>query len=232
MTSTSPTTFALVPGAGGQAWYWHRVVAELERRGHTAVAVDLPTADDSAGLGAYRDAVVEAIGDRRPVVLVAQSMGGLIAPLVCERVPVELLVLVNAMIPLPGETGAEWWSVTGQAQASAAQAERDGRVHDPDDMETPFVHDLPDDVAAALREQPFAQSGRPFEDLWPLSGWPDVPTRVLAGRDDRFFPAEFQRRIAADRLGLDVEEIPGGHLAALSRPAELADRLLACLGSR
>ena len=62
--------------------------------------------------------------------------------------------------------------------------------------------------------------------------WPDVPTRVLAGRDDRFFPAEFQRRIAADRLGLDVEEIPGGHLAALSRPAELADRLLACLGSR
>jgi pimeloyl-ACP methyl ester carboxylesterase len=99
-------------------------------------------------------------------------------------------------------------------------------------METPFVHDLPDDVAAALREQPFAQSGRPFEDPWPLSGWPDVPTRVLAGRDDRFFPAEFQRRIAADRLGLDVEEIPGGHLAALSRPAELADRLLACLGSR
>jgi pimeloyl-ACP methyl ester carboxylesterase len=158
MTSTSPTTFALVPGAGGQAWYWHRVVAELERRGHTAVAVDLPTADDSA--------------------------------------------------------------------------ERDGRVHDPDDMGTPFVHDLPDDVAAALREQPFAQSGRPFEDPWPLSGWPDVPTRVLAGRDDRFFPAEFQRRIAADRLGLDVEEIPGGHLAALSRPAELADRLLACLGSR
>jgi pimeloyl-ACP methyl ester carboxylesterase len=225
------TTFVLVPGAGGQAWYWHRLVPQLEQRGYPAVAVDLPTADDTAGLCAYRDAVVDAIGARRPVVLVAQSMGGLTAPLVCEVLPVELLVLVNAMIPLPGETGGEWWSVTGQAEASAARAERDGRVHDPEDMETPFIHDLPGDVAAALREQPFAQSGRPFEDPWPLSGWPSVPTRVLAGRDDRFFPAEFQRTIAAERLGLDVDEIPGGHLVALSRPAELAERLVGYLGS-
>jgi pimeloyl-ACP methyl ester carboxylesterase len=226
------TTFVLIPGAGGQAWYWHRLVSELERRGHDAVAVELPSADETAGLCAYRDAVVDAIGDRRPVVLVAQSMGGLVAPLVCERVPVDLLVLVNAMIPLPGETGGEWWAATAQAEASAAKAARDGRAHDPDDLETPFVHDLPADVAAALREQPFAQSARPFEDPWPLPGWPDVPTRALAGRDDRFFPADFQQRIAAERLGLDVEEIPGGHLVALSHPAELADRLVAYLGSR
>ena len=91
----------VVPGAGGAAWYWHLVVAELERRGREAIAVDLPAADDSAGLAAYTDVVVEAIGDRRPVVLVAQSFGGFTAPLVCERVPVELLILVNAMVPGP-----------------------------------------------------------------------------------------------------------------------------------
>src|SRR5688572_30906747 len=61
------TTFVLIPGAGGQAWYWHRVVAELERRGHDAVAVDLPSGDDSAGLAAYTDAVVAAIDGRTPV---------------------------------------------------------------------------------------------------------------------------------------------------------------------
>src|SRR5688572_8997193 len=97
------TTFVLVPGAGGSAWYWHRLVAELARRGHEALAVDLPADDDSAGLAAYADTVVAAIGDRAPVVLVAQSMGGLTAPLVCDRVPVELLVLVNAMVPAPGD---------------------------------------------------------------------------------------------------------------------------------
>jgi pimeloyl-ACP methyl ester carboxylesterase len=52
-----------------------------------------------------------------------------------------------------------------------------------------------------------------------------VPTRVLVGRDDRFFPAAFQRRIAEERLGITPDELPGGHLLALSRPSELADRL-------
>ena len=217
-------TFVLVPGAGGRAWYWHRLVAELDERGHRAIAVDLPTGDDSAGLTAYTDTVVAAVGDHRPVVLVAQSMGGLTAPLVCSRVPVELLVLVNAMIPLPGETGGEWWTVTDQARASAEYARRHGLPDDPDQVAA-FFHDVPADVAAEAQGQPFAQSGRPFEEPWPLTRWPDVPTRVLAGRDDRFFPADFQRRIAAERLGLDVEEIPGGHLVALSRPVELANRL-------
>lgn len=225
------TTFVLVPGAGGQAWYWHRLVAELVGRGHEAVAVDLPAGDGTAGLAAYADAVVEAIGDRRPVVLVAQSMGGLTAPLVCARLPVDLLVLVNAMIPLPGETGGSWWAVTGQAEAQAAHFRREGIAGDLDDLAVTFFHDVPADIAAAAQEQPFEQSGRPFEDAWPLVHWPAVPTRVLTGRDDRLFPAEFQRRLAAERLGIEVEEIPGGHLVALSRPVELADRLEALLPS-
>jgi hypothetical protein len=33
--------FVLVPGAGGMAWYWHRVVPLLGSAGHQAIAVDL-----------------------------------------------------------------------------------------------------------------------------------------------------------------------------------------------
>jgi pimeloyl-ACP methyl ester carboxylesterase len=98
------SVFVLVPGAGGSAWYWHRVVSELRARGHEALSVDLPGADESSGLPEYTDAVVAAIGDHDDVVLVAQSMGGFTAPMACDRVPVGLLVLVNAMVPLPGET--------------------------------------------------------------------------------------------------------------------------------
>jgi pimeloyl-ACP methyl ester carboxylesterase len=224
------TTFVLVPGAGGDTWFWHRLVAELESRGHHALAVQLPADDDSAGLDAYADTVVAAIGDRSPVVLVAQSMGGLTAPLVCDRVPVELLVLLNAMIPQPGETGGEWWTVTGQGEAAAAFRRHLGLPAELDDEAT-YFHDVPADVVAAAMEQEFAQSGRPFEDPWPLGRWPDVATRVVAGRDDRLFPLDFQRKIAAERLGLDVDEVPGGHCLALSRPAELADRLETYLGS-
>jgi len=49
----------------------------------------------------------------------------------------------------------------------------------------------------------------------------------LAGRDDRFFPIEFQRRVVRERLGKEVEEIPGGHLVALSNAEGLTERLLA-----
>src|SRR3712207_2302 len=159
------TTFVLVPGAGGDTWYWHRLVAALEGRGHRALAVELPAADDSAGLDAYADTVVAAIGNRSPVVLVAQSMGGLTAPLVCDRVPVELLVLVNAMVPCPGETGGEWWTATGQGDAQAAYLAELGLTGEPAD-DTTYFHDVPADVVAEAKAQTFAQSGRPFEDPW------------------------------------------------------------------
>jgi hypothetical protein len=48
---------------------------------------------------------------------------------------------------------------------------------------------------------------------------------VLIAGEDRFFPADFQRRVATDRLGAAPDEIGGGHLVALSHPRQLADRL-------
>ena len=213
-------TFVLVPGAGGAAWYWHRVVPELERRGRNAIAVDLPADDDSAGLAEYTDVVVEAIGDRQPVVLVAQSYGGFTAPLVCERVPVELLILVNAMVPRPGETFNEWWTATGWHDEV-------GEI----DMDDAFFHDVPDDVKAVAGKEEPPQSGTPLVEPWPLEAWPDVPTRFVQGRDDRLFPLGFQRRVARERLGIELDEVPGGHLVALSRPVELVDTLMALAGS-
>ena len=95
-------SFVLVPGAGGEAWYWHSVVVELRARGHEGVAVALPAGDDGAGWTEYADAIVGAVGERTGSILVAQSLAGFSAPIACERPPVELLVLLNAMIPLPG----------------------------------------------------------------------------------------------------------------------------------
>jgi pimeloyl-ACP methyl ester carboxylesterase len=65
-----------------------------------------------------------------------------------------------------------------------------------------------------------------FSEPWPLEVWPDIPTRVLAPRGDRLFPLEFQRWVTRERLGLEVDEMEGGHLPMLSRPRELARRLV------
>jgi pimeloyl-ACP methyl ester carboxylesterase len=221
------TTYVLIPGAGGDAWYWHLLVPELRERGHEAVAVDLPAGDDSAGLSEYADAVVGAIGDRTDLVVVAQSLGGFTAPLVCERASVDLLVMLNAMVPAPGESAGEWWVNTGHAKARAEHAARDGRdLATDEDLRDAFFHDVSPEVTAEAwtRGEP-RQAETPFAQPWPLPKWPEVPTRFLQGRDDRFFPAEFQRRVVRERLDIAPDEMPGGHLVALSRPKELADRL-------
>jgi pimeloyl-ACP methyl ester carboxylesterase len=222
------STFVLIPGAGGAAWYWHRVAPGLRAAGHDAIAVDLPGADESAGLPEYADAVVAAAGGRDDVVLVAQSMGGFTAPMVAARLPVTLMVLVNAMIPLPGETPGAWWDNTGAPAARVAASETGGYGAD-FDLATYFLHDVPADVAAAGAEHERPEAEIAFSQPCGIDRWPDVPTRVIAAAEDRFFPAEFQRRVARDRLGLGVDEVPGGHLVALSRPAGLADRLIAYL---
>jgi pimeloyl-ACP methyl ester carboxylesterase len=225
---THPSTFVLIPGAGSDAWIWHLVVAELERRGHAAIAVDLPCEDPAAGLPEYVDAVVAAIGERRDVTIVAQSLAGFTGPLVCERVPVKLLVLVNAMIPRPGESAGEWWDATRHEEAIAPLIARHGPMHQwgPGALAEVFVHDVPPALAAESAHHVRRQSGGPFTTPWPLKAWPAVPTRVLVGRDDRLFPPEFQRRVARERLGVTPDELDGGHLLMLSRPVELAERLV------
>jgi pimeloyl-ACP methyl ester carboxylesterase len=219
--------FVLIHGAGSDSWYWHLVAPDLEAMGHDVVAPDLPCDDDSAGLAEYTDTVVDAIGERTAgLVLVAQSLGGFTAPLVCERVPVELIVLVAAMVPRPGESPGDWWENTGWEQAHREQAERDGRVLGEEfDPVAEFLHDVPPDVVEESVHHVREQSGTPFEKPWPLDAWPDVPTRFLLGREDRFFPADLQRRVVPERLGITPDEMDGGHLPALSRPHELARRL-------
>jgi pimeloyl-ACP methyl ester carboxylesterase len=221
------STFALIPGGGGDPWEWHRLAPELEARGHEALAIRLPSGDDNAGWSEYADAVVDALGDRQDIVIVAESMGAFTAPIVCTRRPVDLLVLVNAMIPVPGETFNAWWS---NSDSGSARREYHANIGlepaDADDDAVIYYHDLP----AGLREEPLArtwqdQSTTPLDEPWPLPAWPDVPTRVLAGRHDRMFPLEFQRRVARERLGIDIDEIDGGHMVAISNPSELADLL-------
>ena len=143
-----PRTFVLVPGAGGAAWYWHRVVPLLRAAGHAAIAVDLPGDDPQAGLPEYARLVGAAVDGRPDVVLVAQSLGGFTAPMAAAVAPVSAIVLVNAMIPVPGETPGAWWGNTGQAEASAAAAERGGYSTE-FDLPTYFLHDVPAEVAAA-----------------------------------------------------------------------------------
>ncbi len=217
-------TFVLIPGAGGTAWYWHLVAPRLEQAGHVAMPVELPAADPQAGLAEYVRLVVDAIGDETNVALVAQSLGGFTAAMVCEQLPVESLTFVNAMIPLPGETPGQWWANTGAIEARAAGAISGG--YGDFQIDTYFLHDVPPDVAAAGEAYQRPEADAVFASVCEFTSWPSMPIRVLVGADDRFFPVEFQTRVAQERLGVEADVLPGGHLIALAQPQLVAEYLL------
>jgi pimeloyl-ACP methyl ester carboxylesterase len=206
------SAFALIHGGGGSAWDWHLVAPELRERGHDAIAVDLPTEDDSAGWWDYADTVVEAARGQPHLIVVGHSLGGFTAPLVCARRPVDLLVLVAAMVPSPGESFSDWWNNSRYEESGL------------DDV---FYHDVAPELAAEARRRERGQAEKPLNDPWPLESWPEVPTKYLLCRADRMFPASWARRHARERLGIEPDEIDGGHYISLSRPSELADRLAA-----
>ena len=208
-------TYVLIHGSGDVGWYWHLVEARLRERGHDVVVPDLPCDDESAGLAEYAQTVVRTIGGRTHLVVVAQSFGGYTAPLVCARLPADLLVLVAGMVPAPGESAAEMFTTTGYRQE--AQADPSARAV--------FYHDVPPDLAAEALARGRDQADTPGREPWPLAAWPAVPTRYLLCRSDRLFPPAWTRRVVGDRLGITPDEIDSGHCPALSRPAELADRL-------
>ena len=108
-------TFVLIPGAGGHGAYRNHLVPELESRGYRAVAVDIQEDDPSLDLDGFAAVVEAAMGDYADAILVAQSLGGFTAPMI--RKPARMIVLLNAMIPLSGESPNEWWDNTGSGSA-------------------------------------------------------------------------------------------------------------------
>lgn len=210
-------TFVLIHGGGGSAWDWHLLVPELTGRGHEVVVPELPIGDRRAGFAEFRAAVLEAVGELRDLVVVGQSYGAFTAPLIAAALPVRLLVLLTPMIPQPGESPGNWWAGTGY-RGEEGLSEREQ-----------FYGGVPEEIVAQAPAQVRDQVSAEGDEPWPLPAWPDVPTRVLIARQDRLFTVDFQRRVAAARLGIVPEEIDGCHTVALSHPQQLADRLTAYL---
>lgn len=206
------STYVLIHGAGDTGWYWHLVADHLQEHGHDVVAPDLP--GGNSGLAEYTDAVVSAVGARSDLVVVAQSFGGFVGPLVVDRLrsKTSALVFVAGMVPKPGESPQQWWSGTGYPGSSGD-----------DDL---FYHDVPPALAAEAEARPGAESAAAFDQPWPLASLPDVPTRYVLGLRDRLFQPPFVRRMVTDRLGVVPEEIDAGHCVALAAPKELAALLL------
>jgi pimeloyl-ACP methyl ester carboxylesterase len=221
--------FALVHGAWHGAWCWEKVIPELESRGHSAVAMDMPIEDPEAGWSEYADAVIAAIegGD---AILVGHSMGGIVIPVVADRIAVKHSVFLASILPLPGKSfvqllGEEPEMATGLARGGMVSHDDGSTSWEKDAAIDVFYQDCSaDDAEAAfanLRRQSFVGASAAFltEKL------PNTPSTYIACLQDRMLSPAWGHRTAAD-LGMDVVEMDASHSPFLSKPAELADILV------
>lgn len=111
------TLFALLHGGLHDGSCWHGVAVELARHGHRVVAPDLPVDDDSAGALEWARVAIDAIVGARlgaaspdiveDVVIVAHSLSGLCAPVIATLHPVQRMVFVGGLLPVPGQSFAD-----------------------------------------------------------------------------------------------------------------------------
>jgi pimeloyl-ACP methyl ester carboxylesterase len=225
------TTFALIHGAWHGGWAFERLVPELLARGHDAVAPDLPCEDQEAGASRYADVVEEAlVGVDGDVVVVGHSLGGLTASLVAERRPVRGLVLLCALVPVPGRPLSDRFSdpdlfPPGPSERTARG--EDGLSHwlSAQDAIDAMYADCDPAQAAAAAARLRGQAALPSRESSPLGGWPDVPTSYILCTEDLMVGPAWSRRVAAEELGVIPIELPGSHSPMMSRPGALADVL-------
>lgn len=225
------STFALIPGAWHGAWCFERLVPELETLGHSAVAIELPGEDVEAGAVRYAEIAAGQLGESTAdLIIVGHSLGGLTAPLLAARLPARAVVYLAALIPDPGRSAADQFA-TGET----ITLNDDGSTVRDEDGRSSWVaaeiaqRYLYSDMSPAAAEAAFArlrpQAATPSNEICPLGSLEVAPSRYVICADDRMMFGERSRRVAAERLGVEPIELPGGHCPMLSRPGELA-RLL------
>jgi pimeloyl-ACP methyl ester carboxylesterase len=233
-STLSPVTFVLIPGAWLGAWSWHPVAAHLRSQGHRVVALTMPGlayADSPAGLR-LSDAVDHVVSeidrlDLRDIVLVSHSWGGYPATGAAhERAGrIAKVIYYSSVVPARGVSMADENAGYSEAIRTAIAATPDGTVPLPlEAIQAALMPGESSDLQELVAGLALPQPGGYMVDA--LDGpMPDLPAAYLLGADDHALARPGDEFAA--RLGIGPVVVPGGHLAMLSRPSEIAGALLA-----
>lgn len=232
--------FVLLHGGMHSGSCWDAVRTELEKRGHLAVAPDLPVDDESAGAIEWAQvamAAMDAADDkiavqRDEVVVVGHSISGLCLPVLAALRPVRRMIFVGGLLPVPGRTFIDHLALNPGAISFPVPA---GDGTGPfgltwESVREGFYHDCPEAQARSMFQQLRHQAFRTLREKCPVSSWPETPSTYVLMREDRAVNSDWARRNAVERIGAQLVELDGGHSPFLARPVELADVLITAGG--
>jgi len=231
----------LVHGAFGGAWCWEPVVAPLEARGHTVETLDLPGAGDDqtpvegVTLASCAARVCDVLRSRpEPAVLVAHSMGGVVATQAASDCPerVAALVFVCAFMPANGQSLLDL-THTPEGQDDEIQANLVVAGEPPVATLTPeatrqaiynrCTEEQAEWAIERRRPQPVAPFATPVAvDEEALAR---IPRSYVLAEHDRSIPPALQRRMIREHPCREVVELDADHAPYLSATDELVDAL-------
>jgi pimeloyl-ACP methyl ester carboxylesterase len=216
------TNFVLIHGAWHGGWAWHATTAYLRSRGHHATAPTLPSAP-GATLEDHVVAVEKSIlSAPEPVVVVAHSYAGVVAPQAVARHPDRVLaiILVDGWITHLGQSMMDvmpdWFAAYCR---STVQGEGSKAVLAPPPAAGLGLSD--ERLTAMLDERMTAQPLATFTD--PATTALDTPR--VARHAITCLPSSFPFTEMALAAGYAVHPIESDHEVMLSHPDAFTEML-------
>lgn len=229
-------TYVLIHGSFQGGWIWRPVADVLRAAGHTVFTPTLEGCGErkvNLRPGITVTSVAAELAemffyeDLRDVVLVGTSSGGLVVQKLAmlARDRIARLVLLDALVPLPGESIKD--IVQRSPDAPPYRMTEFTRAPTREDMENGLFAELKGDLKDWALDRATAYP-LGLSDLLPGEAddfWEGAWKATVIYCIDSPNPPEPHQRRTADRLGAAWLEIAAGHYPMLTHPDELA-RLL------
>jgi pimeloyl-ACP methyl ester carboxylesterase len=219
---TTQPNIVLVHGAWADGSSWSAVIERLQADGYHVTAPQFPLTSLADDVARLRQVLNLQNG---PTIVAGHSYGGqIMTALGADTANVVGLVYVAAFALDEGESLGALLSqgpvapalehMTTDAQGFAWLSEDDFLNHFEGDVERAKAR-----VMHAV-QQPIA--GPAFGTVMGQPAWKSLPTWFLIAKDDEALPPDAQRQFAA-RMGATTVEVPAGHVAMVSHPADVVD---------
>jgi predicted alpha/beta hydrolase family esterase len=217
-------TVVIVHGAWVDATDWREVIALLQVKDLSVVAVQTPLSSLRDDL----DTVTRAINHQsNPIVLVGQGYGGTVITQAGNHPRVAALVYVAAFAPDAGESTTDMHRDYPPPPCVAGfEIDAGGFLYlAPDAVPVFLAQDLPaaDNRILAAAQKPIRASA--LLDRVTAAAWRTKPSWYVVTDEDRMISPALQRQIAK-RINANVFALQSGHLPFLSKPKGTADAIL------
>ena len=229
-------TFILIHGSWHSSWNWHKVIPILERKGHRAIAIDLP------GMGRDKTPINEVTFQKSvvsicelidsldsKVILVGHSKNGIMISQAAEyrSDKIEKLIYLAAYLIPNGKTQSEYSAqdidgvlkpfVTRYPELNAhtlrPEIYKEGLYHDCDETIT--------ELAKLLLSHESAESGMtPLELSEEKYG--SVPKFYIECTEDKAVTPFIQRKMYTETICQKVYQMETSHSPFFSQPEELS----------